>query len=324
MVEATLSASSLERLEGGLLVHRMPAAVFTIAGPGALQCLQGLLTNDLLKPEDGSLVYGALLTPKGLIVLDCWVIKLSDRLVFIADLDARNIVTDIFRKQLPPRLAKVTDLTDEWQVYRAFGGGAPDVIARTRSTDVIARTRSVRSNPDASEWNPVTFVRSPAPFAALLAGPTDDVAHDLKALALEGARTAADDEWEAARILAGWARRGAEIDEKTLVQEVRFDENGGVSYEKGCYTGQETVARLHFRGHTNRDLRGLAWSAGAPLIDARIVSGEKEVGSVRSVLSLPTRRIALALIRREVETGQVVTAGGVPATVIDLPFDPKN
>ena len=47
---------------------------------------------------------------------------------------------------------------------------------------------------------------------------------------------------------------------------------------------------------------------------------EKEVGSVRSVLSLPTGHIALALIRREVETGQVVTAGGLPATVVSLPF----
>ncbi len=79
MVEATLNAESLERLKTGTLVHRMPAAVFSITGPGALQCLQGLLTNDLNKPEEGSLVYGALLTPKGLIILDCWVIKLADR-----------------------------------------------------------------------------------------------------------------------------------------------------------------------------------------------------------------------------------------------------
>jgi folate-binding protein YgfZ len=109
-----------------------------------------------------------------------------------------------------------------------------------------------------------------------------------------------------------------EIDEKTLVQEVRFDENDGVSYEKGCYTGQETVARLHFRGHTNRDLRGLLWDpdilseARDRPADSKVLLGEKEVGSVRSTLSLPTGRIGLALVRREVETGQVVTAGGCP------------
>lgn len=319
MVDVTLTAEGVERLRSVPLAHRMPAAVFSIVGPGALQCMQGLLTNDLAKPADGSLVYGALLTPKGLIILDCWVIKQeATRFLFVCDLDARDTAAGMFRKLLPPRLAKVTDLTDEWEVYRVRG-------ATPRPPALVARLRSSRSNPGAPAQGPFDF---------LLVGPTAEVAHSLKELALEGARTATDDEWEAARILAGWPRRGAEIDEKTLVQEVRFDENDGVSYEKGCYTGQETVARLHFRGHTNRDLRGLVWTDSVSLSDApvilseakdrpdssKIFLGEKEVGSVRSLLSLPTGRIALALIRREVETGQVVTAGGLPATVVSLPF----
>jgi folate-binding protein YgfZ len=304
VVEVSLTAEGLERVRSVPLVHRMPAAIFSIAGPGALQCMQGLLTNDLVKPADGSLVYGALLTPKGLIILDCWVIKQeAARYLFIADLDVRATVAELFRKQLPPRLAKVTDLTDEWEVYRVRG-------ATPRPPAIFARLHGSRSNPDPAA----------GPFTFLLAGPTNEVAHSLKELALEGARTATDDEWEATRILAGWPRRGAEIDEKTLVQEVRFDENNGVSYEKGCYTGQETVARLHFRGHTNRDLRGLVWDTTEPLADSRIMLAEREVGSVRSILSLPTGHVALALIRREVETGEVVTAGGLPATVVSLPF----
>ncbi len=302
VVEATLTADGLERLQKGTLIHQMPAAVFSIAGPGALQCLQGLLTNDLMKPADGALVYGALLTPKGLIILDCWVIRLADRLVLITDLDARATAAGLFRKQLPPRLARVTDLTDDWQVYRLFGGGAELRPIEVDGVVVAGRTDAV-------------------PFAALVAGPAEPMAHALKLLAMSGTRTATNDEWEAARILAGWARRGAEIDDKTLVQEVRFDENGGVSYDKGCYTGQETVARLHFRGHTNRNLRGLVWNRLEPLSDARILAGEKEVGSVRSFLTLPGRRIALALVRREIETGSSVVAGGSPATVVELPFE---
>lgn len=311
VVEATLTADGVERLRHIPLVHRMPAAVFSIAGPGALPCLQGLVTNDLEKPPAGSLVYGAMLTPKGLIIIDCWVIKQdANRFLFICDLDARTIAADLFRKLLPPRLAKVTDLTDEWQVYRVRG-------TTPRPPAIFASVRGSRNRPDAADRSPFDF---------LLLGPDAEVAHSLKELALEGARTATDDEWEGARILAGWPRRGAEIDEKTLVQEVRFDENDGVSYEKGCYTGQETVARLHFRGHTNRDLRGLVWDqvirdeAMDLPGDTKILLGEKEVGSVRSILSLPTGRIGLALIRREVETGQVVTAGGLPATVVSLPF----
>ena len=324
MVEATLSAEGLERLRKESLVHRMPAAIFSIAGPGALQCLQGLLTNDLARAPEGSLTYGALLTPKGLIILDCWVIKLADRFLFITDSDAGAVAADLFRKQLPPRLAKVTDLTGEWQVWRVLGPATPlppAIVAQRQDNAGSTRT----------------------PFTWLVAGTADDIAHTLKGLALDGARTATDDEWQAARILAGWPQLGAEIDEKTLVQEVRFDENNGVSYEKGCYTGQETVARLHFRGHTNRDLRGLVWTESqaipsntlgipshTPVIlseakdrsaDMKVMLGEKEVGSVRSVLSLPTRRLALALIRREVATGTTVMAGDVPATVVALPFE---
>jgi folate-binding protein YgfZ len=300
VVEATLTADGLERVRKVPLVHQMPAAVFAIAGPGALQCLQGLVTNDLAKPADGSLIYGAMLTPKGLIILDCWIVKQAERFIFITDLDARATAQDLFRKLLPPRLARVTDLSEEWQVYRALNAAPEPMTAQT----VVARAAAG------------------SPFSALILGPVDDVAHTLKAMAVHGARTATDDEWQAARILAGWPQRGAEIDEKTLVQEVRFDENGGVSYEKGCYTGQETVARLHFRGHTNRDLRGLVLNGTELPADGRVMLGEKEVGSVRSILSLPTARLALALVRREVETGQVVTVGGVAATVAALPFQP--
>ena len=59
MVEVSLTAEGLARVRSVPLVHRMPAAVFSITGPGALQCMQGLITNDLLTPAEGSLVYGA-------------------------------------------------------------------------------------------------------------------------------------------------------------------------------------------------------------------------------------------------------------------------
>ena len=83
-----------------------------------------------------------------------------------------------------------------------------------------------------------------------------------------------------------------------------------MSYTKGCYTGQETVARLHFRGHTNRELRGLRWSEAEPLDGRAVVHGEKDVGSVRSTLTLEDRMLGLGLLRREVGPGETVAAGG--------------
>nr|MBA2627274.1 hypothetical protein [Gemmatimonadales bacterium] len=89
---------------------------------------------------------------------------------------------------------------------------------------------------------------------------------------------------------------------------------------KGCYTGQETVARLHFRGHTNRELRGLRWE-GAELPDGRtVMRAGKEAGTVRSTLMLEDRVLGLAVLRREVQNGDVVDAGGRPAVVVALPF----
>jgi folate-binding Fe-S cluster repair protein YgfZ len=105
---------------------------------------------------------------------------------------------------------------------------------------------------------------------------------------------------------------------------VRYDQIGGVSYTKGCYTGQETVARPHFRGHTNRELRGLRWRRPDPLEGRTIHKGEREVGSVRSTLSLEDRAIGLGLIRREVGVGEELLAGGQPATVVALPFGAED
>ena len=117
-------------------------------------------------------------------------------------------------------------------------------------------------------------------------------------LVAAGARPGDEGDHQAARILAGWPALGAEIDGRTLPQEVRYDEIGGVSYTKGCYTGQETVARLHFRGHPNRELRGLWWRSDEPEAlnggSRSVLSGEREVGSVRSRLVVDGRAIGLA------------------------------
>jgi tRNA-modifying protein YgfZ len=294
-------------------------AVYQVAGPGALTCLHGLFTNDLEHPGDGSLTYGAMLTPKGMIVADAWAIRLPDGFTLVAPAAGRESVSEIFQKALPPRLAKAEDLTDESAVAWVLGAngfhtlvqsgiGAPDAAGRVVRHEGPSGSLLVALAPDA------------APFAALLAGPAPAVESAVRRVLLAGAMRGEERDLQAARILAGWPALGVEIDEKTLPQEVRYDEIGGVSYTKGCYTGQETVARVHFRGHTNRELRGLAWrEPGVP--DGRaVVAREKEVGTVRSTLTIEGRTVGLALVRREVEPGAGVIAGGRGATVVALPF----
>ena len=127
--------------------------------------------------------------------------------------------------------------------------------------------------------------------------------------------------WETARIEAGIPRYGREFDGDTMPAEAGLDERA-VSFSKGCYPGQEPVARLHYRGHPNRGVRGLVFSGEAPPeAAAEVVFGEKQVGRVTSPAVSPRYgSIALAVLRREVPDGAEVDAGGVAGVVKGLPF----
>jgi tRNA-modifying protein YgfZ len=94
-----------------------------------------------------------------------------------------------------------------------------------------------------------------------------------------------------------------------------------VSFTKGCYPGQEPVARLQYRGHANRGLRGLALSGALPEPGAAVLHGGRDVGRVGSaVLSRRFGPISLAVLRREVSDGDEVTVAGSAARVRPLPF----
>jgi tRNA-modifying protein YgfZ len=321
--DLTLDRERLAEVRHGAVVVTTEPSVFRVHGPGALTCLQGLLTNDLVKPGDNSVVYGALLTPKGAVVVDFWVIRQPDAITLIAPRHGHEASLDLFRRQLPPRLARVTDLTGDFRVAWLLGARGFQTLA---ASGVGMPESSGRVAAVGGEVSPVALALAPeaAPFVALAVGAEPAVAALTARLVAAGALSGTERDLHAARILYGWPALGAEIDERTLPQEVRYDQIGGVSYTKGCYTGQETVARLHFRGHTNRELRGLRWASPSPLHTRSIQKGEREVGSVRSTLSLEDRAIGLGLIRREVAVGEELVAGGQPATVVALPFGPED
>jgi folate-binding protein YgfZ len=318
-LDLRLDRARLDRVRHGATLVTDRPAVVRITGPGALACLQGLLTNDLDRPGDRTLVYGALLTPKGMIVVDAWVLRQGDSFTLIMPRSGHAAAIELFTRQLPPRLARTTDLTGEAAVAWLLGAHGFQVLAKSGvgMPESAGRVASV-----GGELSPVSVALAPesAPFVALAVGLSPALEPVVARLTAAGALTGDDCDLHAARLLSGWPALGVEIDERTLPQEVRYDEIGGVSYTKGCYTGQETVARLHFRGHTNRELRGLHWTDTEPLDGRAIVYGEKEVGSVRSTLTLEDRVLGLGVVRREVEPGEKVTAGGRRATVVALPF----
>lgn len=312
--EFPLSAARLRSLRTGIAMVPEAATILSIEGPGALACLQGLLTCDLATSGDASLHYGALLTPKGMIVVDPWVLRERDRFTLVLPESARESTLQLLKRVLPPRLARITDLSETWSVLWVLGACALERFGRANAIPLPAPARVIpagnallaRGNPPAS------------PMQALVVGPQPE----LQVMAdRAGAELAGEPELAAVRVLAGWPTLGREIDERTLPQEVRYDELGAVSYVKGCYTGQETVARIHFRGHVNRMVRGLRVDGGASLGDATLRLDGKEVGAVRTVIRLEDRLLALGLVRREVEEGATLLAGEREATVVHLPFE---
>lgn len=288
----TISTGELTALRVGTTAIVRPDAVIRVAGPGAEACLQGILTNDIVKGHP-ALAWGAVLTPKGMLITDCWLRRTAEDFLLIVPPAGREALLGVLARSFPPRLAKVTDVSDHIAAWWIVGEPPREV-------------------PGVDVALPV----GPAPFAALAIAECDRGADALEA---SGCAIGPSVLGDALAILDGWPSVGREIDEKTLPQEVRFDELEGVKYDKGCYVGQETVARLHFRGHANRTLRAMRGVGDLPEGPAIISAAGKEVGTVATLLKIGPMWVATAKVRREVATGDEVTVGGHAATVEDFP-----
>jgi len=328
-----IRAEVVDQLRAGAVVAPADVGIIDLIGPGAVTCFQGLLTNDIEKPGDGAFVYGALLTPKGMVVADGWAARLGTRVRFTVAAEGREGAMQIFKRSVPPRLAHAVDQSETGKLaaLRMAGAHAVAVLGAAGFPLPSGPGRVIEAT---IAQTPVEIARASdeAPFVFQITGPEAQQDAILERLVKVGAHRADAATLELSRILAGWPRLASEVDDKTIPQEIRYDEIGGVSYTKGCYTGQETVSRLHFRGHANRHLRGLLFDPDPPAVPAdgwsAVTHEERDVGRVTSLAWLPDgggsvlgRWIGLAVVRHEVPIGAVVRAAGREARVIDLPFD---
>jgi len=303
-------------LRDGATLVPSAAAVFRVEGAGAIECLQGVLTSDVARAGPAGLVYGAMLTPKGMIVVDLWLLRDSEGCTLVLPALGREAAQELFARRLPPRLARVQEL--DARVLLLFGARSDTVV---EAAGLLLPAAGAVSGAAAEQGaTRVARAGEAAPWRVMIVGKAKAMEQATARLQEAGALVGTESHLEAARILSGWPALGREIGEKTLPQEVRYDEIGGVSYTKGCYIGQETVARVHFRGHPNRMLRGLLWDEATHPPGATVRSGEKEVGALSSVLEVGTRRYGLALLRREIAPGSIVTIDAGAARVAELPF----
>jgi folate-binding protein YgfZ len=301
------------REECGLL-ERSGFGLLVVGGAEAAEYLQGQLTNDVEAIEAGEGGYAALLDRKGHMQADMRVLRPGEgpELWLLLEPEGLEAARRHLQMYKIGREVEVRDASDERSLLSLIGPRAVEIAGCAPLPENACETVTVGGAE-------CLAVGAPAGIDLIAPAAERERARDalLAADAVEVSLEAA----EILRIEAGRPRFGAEMGTETMPAEAGIVEQA-VSFTKGCYIGQETVARLHYKGKPNRHLRGLRFSAPVGP-DKPVRLGEKEVGTLGSAAVSPALGpVGLAILRREAEPGATVTVGedGVTAEVVALPF----
>ena len=299
--------------EAGFL-NRSERSKLRVRGADAADYLQGQLTNDIeaLEPDAGC--YTALLDRKGHMQADMRALRLSTGDLWLdTEPETAPVVERHLRMYSIGREVEIEDVSGEWSILSVIGPAAVEVAGTSPLSPEHAQRYYER------EGLEILAVATDLGLDLIVRAEQSQALQKL--LARSGAAEVSEAAAEILRVESGRPRFGREMTSATIPQEAGIDERA-VSFTKGCYIGQETVARLHYKGKPNRHLRGLRLESPASDGDA-IVLGEREVGTIgTAVLSPAFGPIALAVIRREAEPGSRVAVGesAVAAEVVELPF----
>jgi tRNA-modifying protein YgfZ len=300
--------------EGAGFVDRSPRGKLTVKGSDAAEFLQGQLTNDVeaLQPDAGC--YAALLDRKGHMQADMRVLRRgAGELWLDMEPEALATVERHLRMYSIGREVEIEDVTSAWAILSVIGPGAVETAGTAPLRPEHAHRYFERDGLE------ILAVSTDLGLDLIARSERADALR--AALAGSGAVEVTEAAAETVRVEFGRPRFGHEMTTATIPQEAGIDDRA-VSFTKGCYIGQETVARLHYKGRPNRHLRGLRLEAPVAGGDA-IMLGDREIGKVgTAVISPALGPIALAIIRREAEPGTRVAVGdgNVSAEVIEVPF----
>jgi len=313
--------------ESCALAARPDRGTVLVAGPRCAEMIDGLLTNSV-KDLAGAGRHALLLTAKGKVLTDLRVFPRGDDMLLDLPRAGLANLLGAFKKYLPPMHATFEDTSGSLSQLGLYGPQAAEAAAAGLGTEVPqvhlgvaefehtgARVTVIRSRRLAGDG-----VEIIAPGAAVpeLAGRL------LAAAEQRGGRASGMRALDIVRVESGVPRYGVDMDESNLAQETGLEEEA-ISYDKGCYLGQEVVARIHFRGHVNRRLAGLRFREEAASAGAALHDGEREVGTVTSAVESPEfGPIGLGYVRREIETSSVLRVSGGEVTVAEVPFRPYS
>lgn len=274
------------------LWHGPSADFLVVTGEDRARFLNGYVTCDVKALSPGAGAYGFLTSAQGRVLADVVVLALADRLVVEAPAGRGGLVAEhLSRYVIADRVAIESQGTRRG--LTTIGGepaaAAPVWSVRSRPDGALVVRRGRMGVEASTAWSD----------EALIA-------------------TLADEDLEPARIAAAFGRFGVDFDERHFPQETGAEAEA-VSYTKGCYLGQEIVARIHYRGQAQNGLRRLRLDAGAATGATLSLEG-REIGRLTSAAEVEGERIGLAVLhRRAYEPGtRIDVDGGSVAEVLPL------
>lgn len=319
---------------GAGLVDCRNRARLRIVGTARAKFLQGILTNDVNTLNPGQGRYAAVLTNKGKMQADLTVYALSDWWWADAEPEVTGTLPALLGRYTIGTDAVVSNLAVTHAILAVCGPTSPRVLAAA-FPDLSMPTGHLAASE--RDWNGHPLVIAEAGYSGMpgykILMPAEGVEAARHALLTAGARVVDSASLEIVRIEHGVPRFGIDMSDENFPPEARIEDRA-VSYTKGCYMGQETIARIKTYGHVNRLLVGLFPDTDLPVpVGTRIVSTgdeNKDVGYVTSSVHSPVlgRVIALGYVHRSLETPgtrvSLMMDRPISGTVTPLPFVPTS
>jgi folate-binding protein YgfZ len=285
-----LEAEYAVLLEGTALVDLSHKAVLRLTGKKTVGMLNAILTNEVPEEDDRG-VYALLLSPKGRIQADLRVLKSEEDVLIDTEPEGAAATKELLGRYAPFSRVKLEDLSDAdtaWGILGLYGLRAEELLDGPE----LAEHETAELKLGGADLL-AAGVAAPVPGYDLL-GPVDALSVARAHLAGRGAVPVGPHAYETARISAGIPRFGSDITPENFPAEAGLLERA-VSFEKGCYPGQETVARMHYRGHPNKKLCRFALEGIPRAPDTAILQDGKQVGKITSLAPLPVNGETFAL-----------------------------
>lgn len=306
-----------------------------LLGADRVRLLNGQVTNDVKAQVAGRGCHAAFCSPKGRLVADAFIYSLAQELLLDFEPGLTAALIQRLEHHIVAEDVQVVDVAPHYGLLTVQGPKAAEVLGRLELFPALpAEPLAFVSASDATLGDLYAMNHSRAGFPGVdLFVPTDALGAVFDKL-VSAARDSGGGvtgftalEW--ARFEAGIPRFGVEMDETNLPPEAGLDRDA-ISYTKGCYTGQETIARVRTYGSVTKALRGIRLPDGLaelPRKGTKLLKDGRDVGQVVSALRSPAfnANLALAYVRKECnQPGTELSwdSAGSPAqaTVVPLPF----